>query len=116
MKLKKLAVLAMACIMAMTAASLTGCSQNQGSTGTDETQNASSEAGDLQSESGNGETTTAEENTKDVYKLMNPEKINNKKVLIFDDVYTTGTTVKSCINEIAKGKPNTIGILTLARD
>ena len=57
-----------------------------------------------------------EENTKDVYKLMNPEKINNKKVLIFDDVYTTGTTVKSCINEIAKGKPNTIGILTLARD
>ena len=40
MKLKKLAVLAMACIMAMTAASLTGCSQNQGSTGTDETQKA----------------------------------------------------------------------------
>ena len=65
MKLKKLAVLAMACIMAMTAVFLTGCSQNQGSTGTDETQNASSEAGDLQSGSGNGETTTAEENTKD---------------------------------------------------
>lgn len=65
MKLKKLAVLAMACIMAMTAMSLTGCSQNQGSTGTDETQNASSEAGDLQSGSGNGDTTTAEENTKD---------------------------------------------------
>lgn len=65
MKLKKLAVLAMACIMAMTAASLTGCNQNQGGTGTDETQNASSEVGDLQSRSGNGDTTTAEEETKD---------------------------------------------------
>lgn len=65
MKLKKLAVLVMACIMAMTAASLTGCSQNQGGTGADETQNASSEAGDLQGGSGNGETTTTEEETKD---------------------------------------------------
>ena len=64
MKLKKLAVLAMACIMVMTASVLTGCSQNQGGTGTDETQNASSassEVGDLQGESGNEETTTAEE-------------------------------------------------------
>lgn len=65
MKLKKLAVLVMACIMAMTAASLTGCSQNQGGTGADETQNASSEAGDLQGGSGNEETTTTEEETKD---------------------------------------------------
>lgn len=57
-----------------------------------------------------------EENTKNVYKLINSEKINNKKVLIFDDIYTTGATVKACIVEIKKANPSKIGILTLAKD
>ena len=34
-----------------------------------------------------------EENAKNVYKLKNEEKIYNKKVLIFDDIYTTGATI-----------------------
>ena len=56
------------------------------------------------------------ENTKDVYKLVNFEKIYTKKVLIFDDVYTTGATVKACIKEIEKANPMEIGVLTLAKD
>ena len=57
-----------------------------------------------------------QENIKDVYKLINSEKIYNKKVLIFDDIYTTGATVNSCVRELEKGKIKKIGILTLARD
>ena len=57
-----------------------------------------------------------EENTKNVYKLKNKEKIYNKKVLIFDDIYTTGATINSCIKELEKVNVNKIGILTLAKD
>lgn len=57
-----------------------------------------------------------EENTKNVYKLKNEEKIYNKKVLIFDDIYTTGATITSCIKELEKVNVNKIGILTLAKD
>ena len=56
------------------------------------------------------------ENTKNVYKLNKSEKIYNKKVLIFDDIYTTGATIAACINEIKKANPRKIGILTLAKD
>ena len=56
------------------------------------------------------------ENTKNVYKIINLEKINNKKVLIFDDVYTTGATINSCIEEMKGARPKKIGVLTLAKD
>lgn len=37
-----------------------------------------------------------EENVKNVYEIYNKEIINNKKVIIFDDIYTTGNTVNEC--------------------
>ena len=55
-------------------------------------------------------------NTKNVYKLVNLEKIYNKRVLIFDDIYTTGATTNSCIEEVKKANVKKIGILTLAKD
>lgn len=57
-----------------------------------------------------------QQNTKNVYKLINSEKINNKKILIFDDIYTTGATINSCVSELKKANPKKIGILTLAKD
>ena len=55
-------------------------------------------------------------NVKDVYKLINKEKIYNKKVLIFDDIYTTGATIEACKKEILKANVKQFGILTLAKD
>lgn len=57
-----------------------------------------------------------EENAKNVYKLINSEKIKNKNVLIFDDIYTTGATINSCIKELENVGVKNIGILTLAKD
>lgn len=55
-------------------------------------------------------------NVKNVYKLKDKEKIENKKILIFDDIYTTGATIEACIKEISKANIKQIGILTLAKD
>ena len=56
------------------------------------------------------------ENTKNVYKLINHKKISNKNILLFDDIYTTGATVKECIKELKKANIKKIGIITLAKD
>lgn len=59
-----------------------------------------------------------EENAKGVYKVKNIKKIQNKKVLIIDDIYTTGNTVNECARVLVqKGiKRNNIGVLTIAKD
>lgn len=54
------------------------------------------------------------ENIKGVYSLRNPEKIKNKKILIFDDICTTGSTVKECY-KIIKKQTKEISILVLAK-
>lgn len=59
-----------------------------------------------------------EENAKGVYKAKNISKIYNKKILIIDDIYTTGNTLNECANTlIQKGiKRADIGVLTIAKD
>ena len=44
---------------------------------------------------------------------INIERIQDKKVLLIDDVITTGATIKACYNELMKGKPNKIKCLIL---
>lgn len=58
------------------------------------------------------------ENSKNVYKLKADSEriIENKKVLIFDDIYTTGATAEECAKAVKKAKPDKIGILTIAKD
>ena len=55
-------------------------------------------------------------NVKNVYKIINKEKITNKDVIIFDDIYTTGSTINECISVLKKAKVNKIGVLILAKD
>lgn len=56
------------------------------------------------------------ENIKDAYSLNVNENIKNKKILIFDDIYTTGSTVNECAKVIKKLEPKEISVLTIAKD
>lgn len=60
------------------------------------------------------------DNVRGVYelnkKIFEKYDINNKKILIFDDVYTTGSTVNECARIIRKIGNVTVGIFTLAKD
>ena len=59
-----------------------------------------------------------EKNVKNAYIAKNIDKIKNKKILIFDDIYTTGSTVNECAKMLVeKGiRKNNIGVLTIAKD
>lgn len=57
-----------------------------------------------------------QENIKDVYKIVNSEKIKNKKILILDDIYTTGSTVNECSKVLKEAGCKDIGIITIAKD
>lgn len=47
--------------------------------------------------------------------LDHPEKIRGKKVLIVDDVYTTGSTAKACLKQALKAKPKKIIFLAMSK-
>ena len=57
-----------------------------------------------------------QQNPQGVYTLKYPNKIQSKKVLIVDDIYTTGSTVNECSKIISKANTKKIGILTIAKD
>lgn len=60
------------------------------------------------------------DNVRGVYelnkKIFEKYDLDNKKILIFDDVYTTGNTVNECARIIRKIGNVTVGIFTLAKD
>lgn len=55
-------------------------------------------------------------NIKNAYILKNKKLINNKNILVFDDIYTTGNTVNECSKLLKSAKVNNIGVLTIAKD
>ena len=44
------------------------------------------------------------------------ETLYNKKILLVDDIYTTGSTVNECCKKLSEAKPKKIGVLTIAKD
>ena len=56
------------------------------------------------------------ENIKGVYELKNPQILINKKVLLIDDIYTTGSTVNECCKMLQKVKTKEICVLVIAKD
>ena len=59
---------------------------------------------------------TRKSNVKGVYKVISKEKINNKKVLIVDDIFTTGSTVDECAKVLKEHNAESVGVFTLAKD
>lgn len=57
-----------------------------------------------------------EVNIKDVYAIKNEHELFNKKVLLFDDIYTTGSTVNECSRILGKAGTDKIGVITIAKD
>lgn len=54
-------------------------------------------------------------NVRGVFAVVNPDPIKDKKVLLVDDVYTTGATLKECGRVLRESGARDIRAVTLAR-
>jgi ComF family protein len=54
------------------------------------------------------------ENLKDAFYIKNAEIINNKVLLLIDDIYTTGATTDECSKILKENGAKEVQILTLA--
>ena len=57
-----------------------------------------------------------QDNIQGAYKLRESKILRNKKVLLVDDIFTTGSTVNECSKILSKASPEKIGVFTLAKD
>lgn len=55
-------------------------------------------------------------NIKNVFEIIDYEAIRNMNILIFDDIYTTGSTVNECARILKQVGAEKIGVLTIAKD
>ena len=55
------------------------------------------------------------QNIKNAFKVPRPDIVKNKRVLLVDDVYTTGATVNECAQVLVKSGAKRVDVLTLAR-
>lgn len=55
-------------------------------------------------------------NVQGVYKVRNIEKVKGKKIVIFDDIYTTGATTNECKKILIEAGAQMVGIFTIAKD
>ena len=55
-------------------------------------------------------------NIKGVYEVKNNLKIKNKRIIIFDDIFTTGSTVNECAKIVKQAGAEKIGVITIAKD
>jgi ComF family protein len=54
-------------------------------------------------------------NLKNAFAVLQPHRLAGKKILLIDDVYTTGTTVNECARVLKKAGAAEVAVLTLAR-
>jgi ComF family protein len=57
-----------------------------------------------------------ERNIKDAYKLKNKSDLENKKIILFDDIYTTGSTAIECYKTLIEANVEKISVMTIAKD
>ena len=56
------------------------------------------------------------ENIKNVFYIENNEKIQNKKVILFDDIITTGATINECAKILKQNGVSKVIVLAIAKD
>lgn len=54
-------------------------------------------------------------NVKNAYEVINQEILVNKKIILFDDIYTTGSTVNECARILKENGAKEVLVLTLAK-
>ena len=55
-------------------------------------------------------------NVEDIYEINKPIEVKNKKVLLLEDIYTTGSTVNEIARKLKQNQTQEIGVITLAKD
>ncbi len=55
-----------------------------------------------------------QENVKDIFEALQPEQIRGKRIILVDDVLTTGATLESCLNVLIGAGSDTVSIMTIA--
>lgn len=56
------------------------------------------------------------ENIQNAFDIINEKRIENKNIILFDDIYTTGSTVNECSKILKQKGVKKIMILTIAKD
>ena len=56
-----------------------------------------------------------QKNVRGAFKVLNNNKIKGKRLLLIDDVFTTGATVEACAKVLVKAGAENVAILTFAR-
>lgn len=54
-------------------------------------------------------------NIKGAFTITHPERIKGKRIVLIDDVYTTGSTTKECTKTLLKFGAKSVDILTVAK-
>lgn len=54
-------------------------------------------------------------NIKNAFHVVDPSRIKKKRILLVDDVFTTGATVEECAKVLLKSGAQNVDVLTLAR-
>jgi predicted amidophosphoribosyltransferase len=55
------------------------------------------------------------DNVRGAFAVVHPERIGNRRVVLVDDVMTTGATLSACAQALRSAGPRSICALTLAR-
>ena len=56
-----------------------------------------------------------QKNVREAFRVPHPREIDQKKIMLLDDVYTTGATVNECARVLKQAGARQVSVLTLAR-
>ncbi len=54
-------------------------------------------------------------NVSDIFRIIDPNAIHDKRIILVDDVITTGATLNACLEVLVGSNVRSVGVLTIAR-